>query len=834
VSSLPYETSESDHRRQATVEIRRKAAELHEAAEALREVSRRSGRELDRRTAGFASVDRQWTITAINEGRERTFRRRPNQLIGRPLWEAFPAAVSARLRPELERVLAGNAPAWLEYRTPPARWVEVHVFPSAAGLDLYLHDVTGRRRAEEGLRTAGERLGLLSEVAAELLMTPDPIGVVDQVVARLAAQTHLELYLYYRARPDGALQLAAWKGVENAEHLARLQVGCEVCSSAAGGRRPLIFEHARNSTDPTAASLREFGVRALICHPLIARGRLVGTLSFGTRRRDTLEPGSVDLIRTVCNQTAVAIERREAEDALRESETKFRTLAESMHAAVGMVQGTRFVYANSYMAQMLGYSVEEILSLNFPALVHPAYRESMIDLARERQAGEPVPENYEFVALTKTGEQRWVDFSPARIVYQGRPAIVGVGFDITRHKELEALLRDSQARLAEARDAAEAANRAKDHFLAMLSHELRTPLAPVLATVSMLQQSTPPGSDVQESLELIRRNAELAARLIDDLLDVARIARGKIELNKRPVELAARIGHAVEVCKPDIDARGLHLQVEAGSVAYWVEADPARLQQVFWNLLKNAIKFTPQGSGCIGIHCREEGEGGVLVEVSDSGVGFEPEALGRIFKAFEQAEGTTNRRFGGLGLGLAISKALVEMHGGRIEAHSDGRDRGATFRVRLPLCARPGVTAASEPPVAQPEPQAAKRRLQILLVEDHRDTAEIMRRLLVLYGHDVRTAGDVATALSLASQHPFDLLISDLGLPDASGAELLQELRARGHTLPAVALSGYGQEEDVARSKAAGFVEHLLKPVDFNRFRRLVNDFAGAASRSGA
>ncbi len=244
---------------------------------------------------------------------------------------------------------------------------------------------------------------------------------------------------------------------------------------------------------------------------------------------------------------------------------------------------------------------------------------------------------------------------------------------------------------------------------------------------------------------------------------------------------------------------------------YWIEADVARLQQVFWNLLKNAIKFTPHG-GCVGIRCRP-GERYVVVEVNDSGLGIEPEALSRIFNAFEQAERSITQQFGGLGLGLAISKALVEMHGGLIEAQSEGRGKGATFRVRLPLTAPPGQPEVCLP--ATPQPQAV-RPLHILLVEDHGVTAKMMRMVLTSDGHSVEHAGDLATALELADQHRFDLLVSDLGLPDGSGHDLMRQLRQRGHTFPGIALSGYGQSEDIQRSHEAGFAAHLTKPASRN------------------
>jgi two-component system CheB/CheR fusion protein len=374
--------------------------------------------------------------------------------------------------------------------------------------------------------------------------------------------------------------------------------------------------------------------------------------------------------------------------------------------------------------------------------------------------------------------------------------------DITDRKRAEEAL-------AAAKLIAEQANRAKDHFLAVLSHELRTPLTPVLLAASLLQHRPDLAPEVREMLEMVHRNVEMEVRLIDDLLDVTRFAHGKIELKRRSIDLCAVIWSAVEICKFDIEARGLKFGVDLGPNApYWVEADAPRLQQVFWNLLRNAIKFTPHG-GRVDIRCRPN-RSHVVVEVNDSGIGIEPETLPRLFNAFEQLDHAITRQFGGLGLGLSISKTLVEMHGGTIEARSEGKGKGATFRIRLSLSAPISQSEASLPAAS---PQQVDRPLRVLQVEDHGVTAKIMRLLLTAEGHMVETASDVASALELASQHSFDLLISDLGLPDGSGHDLLRQLRTHGHAFPGIALSGYGQDEDIQRSREAGFAIHLTKPA---------------------
>jgi signal transduction histidine kinase len=373
----------------------------------------------------------------------------------------------------------------------------------------------------------------------------------------------------------------------------------------------------------------------------------------------------------------------------------------------------------------------------------------------------------------------------------------------------EDMLNAARVSAERAKVEAQRANQAKDHFLAVLSHELRTPLTPVLAAAQLLQRRPGLSTEVREPLEIIQRNAQLQARLIDDLLDLTRIAQGKLELNRKPINICTIVERAVEIAKPDIDARRLHFGVTLSDGPHRVHGDASRLQQVVWNLLTNAVKFTPEG-GCVGLRCERQDEH-VIIEVSDSGVGIEPQDADRIFDAFEQGGRATTRQFGGLGLGLAIAKRLVEMHEGRISVYSEGRNRGAKFRVQLPLSSAELAEDAQESAESAPG-----RSGRILLVEDNGDTAQMMKMLLAECGYLVETAADVRQALKAVESASFDLLLSDLGLPDGTGIDLMQELRKRGNALKGIALSGYGQQEDMRRSKEAGFSAHLIKPVDAN------------------
>jgi len=389
----------------------------------------------------------------------------------------------------------------------------------------------------------------------------------------------------------------------------------------------------------------------------------------------------------------------------------------------------------------------------------------------------------------------------------------------------EARERTRRIEAESARAEAEAANAAKDRFLAMLSHELRTPLTPILYSTALLEQHPDYPPDLREAVETIRRNVQLEARLIDDLLDLARIRSGKLALHSETVDAHAILREAINVCQ---DPEGTHsAPVEAHLDARHphVHADPARLQQIFWNLLTNAKKFTPS-TGAITIRTTNSEKGDWLViEVADTGIGISPDKLSGIFDAFEQAAAGLSA---GLGLGLAICKALVDLQGGSIEVHSEGPDQGTVFTVKIP-----GVTVADAGPAPAPTQASTLSRLHILLVEDHADTAEVLRRLLVGEGCEVRLAASIAEAESVAADYRFDVLVSDIGLPDGRGTELLSRLQNHhGGPIPAIVISGFGMEEDIQKSQGAGFAEHLTKPVEFGALKQALIRVAANASRS--
>jgi PAS domain S-box-containing protein len=366
--------------------------------------------------------------------------------------------------------------------------------------------------------------------------------------------------------------------------------------------------------------------------------------------------------------------------------------------------------------------------------------------------------------------------------------------------------------------AAQKASKAKDDFLAALSHELRTPLTPALAAATYLQDNAEKlPSEFAEDIEIIKRNVQLQARLIDDLLDLTRIARGKLHLELEDCDAHTIIENAIETAHSAIEAKQLNVATQLEAKEYHILADCIRLQQVFWNLINNAVKFTAQG-GQIAIRTFNDDTERFHFEIADTGIGIEPQRLASLFQPFEQADPSVTRQFGGLGLGLAISKRLVDLHHGRIEAESRGRSFGATFKVTLETL-RQG--SAANGLNHRPGGKTSKP-LRILLVEDHQDTRRTLSRLLTHFGHNVVTADNVEGAMAIMASNNINAVLCDIGLPDGSGYEVAAQARANGG-IKAIALTGFGTEQDVQRSKEAGFDFHLVKPINFQELQTVLD-----------
>jgi signal transduction histidine kinase/ActR/RegA family two-component response regulator len=416
----------------------------------------------------------------------------------------------------------------------------------------------------------------------------------------------------------------------------------------------------------------------------------------------------------------------------------------------------------------------------------------------------------------------WLTWRTAAVVHRHAAAR-------QRAEQAERELRERLAATLEseraARALAERANRLKDEFLASVSHELRTPLAAVSGWVQLLAGGQLGERDARRAIEAIDRNARLQEQLVNDLLDMSRIEAGTLRLDVEEVDLAGVIDAALAAAAPAIEARGLQLERRLGAVPI-VRGDPARLQQVFSNLISNAVKFTPRG-GRVTVTARAD-QGGIEVAVADTGVGIRADFLEHVFDRFRQADGSTTRRHGGLGLGLSIARQLLEMHGGMLTAQSEGEGLGATFTVRIP--AQRGVSAPDESvggPLLEP---AVLEGTAVLVVDDQLDVCELVERSLVTHGARVRTASSVEAAIGALETDRFDVLVSDIGMPGQDGYDLIHYIRARGLDLPALALTAFARSVDIERALAAGFQRHLTKPVSPDRIVQVVAALKGGRS----
>jgi PAS domain S-box-containing protein len=522
---------------------------------------------------------------------------------------------------------------------------------------------------------------------------------------------------------------------------------------------------------------------------------------------DAIRRGDVDAV-------IVSGERGEKIYSLTGADQPYRVYVERMQeGAVTVAPDGIVLYCNRRFAEMLGRSLERVIGTPLPDCL-PAEAWRRVAEVFDDDGGEVV--KCETTLRREADSGLPVNLTASRLSVDDAATMCLVVTDLTAQKET--------ADLKVAKEIAERANSAKDEFLAALSHELRTPLTPALLAAAALEKDVGLPESARSDLALIRRNVELEARLIDDLLDLTLITHGKLVLQDDDVNVHTSLHRAIETCQDEARRKRLSLQIELGARQTHVRGDAVRIQQVCWNILRNAVKFTSE-RGTITITTGNEKDS-LWIRFHDTGLGFLPDQATRIFEPFEQGGRHVTRQFGGLGLGLAISRSIMEAHGGTLTAQSPGPNQGATFTLSFPLAATKTVT----PKTSAPAP-VREGRLNILLVEDHGDTRAYIQRLLEAASHRITSAGTADEALKLAETNRFDLVISDLGLPDLSGHELMRRLHAR-FGLPGIALSGYGMENDVEESRKSGFKYHLTKPVSFDRLKSLIAEFVANRQKS--
>jgi two-component system CheB/CheR fusion protein len=728
----------------------------------------------------FITIDAGWRIRYVNAAYLKLVLplfASADELVGKDLWEVFPDIVESEAGKFYREVMASQTQGTLELFYPRLkRWLEVRAFPTRQMLSVFARDVSARKEHE-------------MEVAALTRKVREQSTIFDAVLSHLSDLVYAfdrEARVLYANKPlleiwGRSLEEAVGRTLFELDYPPDLAVRLNdqllrVVATGRAERGETVYKGLGGADD----------IHDYIFNPIIdADGKVVGVA--GTTRLVT---------------------------AVRQTERAARQLAAIVESSDDAIislslDGTIRTW-NRGAEKLLGYTAEEMIDRSVQVIIPEDRANEEHEILARIRNGEQI-QHYETTRRRKEGTLVPLSLSVSPI-RDDQGNVVGaskIARDISAQKRTERALQ-------EAKEAAEQANRSKDHFLAVLSHELRTPLTPVLMSVAARQLDPKLPEDLRRDFSMIRRNIELETKLIDDLLDLSRITSGKLNLRLAEMDINSAVEHACEVCLPQIFEKGIKLTQERASGVLPVEADFARLQQVLWNLLNNAAKFTPEGGFILVRTAREFDR--ALVTVSDNGAGIAPEILPRIFDAFEQGGVGITRQFGGMGLGLAISKALVELHGGSIRAQSAGAGQGSLFEIALPLtssAARAGADALS------PRRQTSGT-LRLLIVEDHADTAAMLKTLLERSGHTVQTAGSVASALAVAERETFDLLISDVGLPDASGYALMREVAGR-HKLRGIAMSGYGMDEDVRKSLEAGFSAHLVKPVDITALEQTIH-----------
>ncbi|MFQ4137885.1 PAS domain-containing protein [Nodosilinea sp. PGN35] len=727
-------------------------------------------------TDGFYALDLQWRFVYVNPQAQYLLKRPPEEVMGQSIWEVLPNLAGSPMGESFKRAMTTRQALVVE--TPgvvnPDRLFELHINPLANGLAIYFQDVTDRRKYLHQLYQQMRMLDLAN----------DSIIIQDFETSTIT---------YWN---QGATRRYGWSAAEAIGRSAT----------------DLLKTVLPDSMETIREAIVQDGHWAGELTQTTRDGRLIVTNS-----RCTLQPtreGEPDAILEISYDVT---EQKQAEAALRKSELHFRTLANSMPQMfwTALPDG-QLEYCNQRWYDYTGLDPAASFARGWLAVLHPEDRDRC-QTAWAEALHQGLPLTLEARPLRAAdGQYRWhlVRAFPLRDEQGEVLRWFGSSTDI--HDQKVALEERDRALALEreAREEAESANRIKDEFLAMLSHELRTPLNPILGWVSLLRSRPLDEPTRAQALETIERNAKIQAELIEDLLDVSRILRGKLLLDIKNVSLGEVIDAALETVRLSAVAKGITLHTEFDAAPGTVAGDPSRLQQIVWNLLANAIKFTPQG-GAVTVRLRHEATHAVI-EVVDTGQGISPEFLPHVFERFRQADSSSTRAFGGLGLGLAIVRYLSEQHGGEVAVTSPGLGQGATFTVRLPL-------RAAAPPSSQAGPlgtvDLAGRRA--LVVDDDLDSLHLLTALLEDYGMEVLTAVSARAGLAMVEQHRPDVLISDLGMPDQDGFMLLQTLRQQpaeaGGKTPAIALTAYVDAQSRDRSLAAGFQRHLCKPIDLKQ-----------------
>ena len=587
-------------------------------------------------------------------------------------------------------------------------------------------------------------------------------------------------------------------------------------------RRPAwIYDVAVDPNFPRMAVATRLGLHGGFAFPLLTGSRVLGVIEFYTSSPRQVDRSMLTLMEAAGAQIGQFIERRRAEQRVAESEALYSAIVNAALDCIVTIDSSGTILEfNPAATRVFGFSRSEALGRDLAELIVPArLREAyQAGLRRNVETGEThiLGERREMPALRRDGTEFLVEVAVTRVGGPGHTIFTAHMRDITDRKQAENERELLLARERVARVEAEAANRSKDQFLATVSHELRTPLTAILGWASMLRTRTFDPQRTQQIYDSLERNAQAQAQIVGDLLDVSRIVTGQLRLESETFDVCDVANLSLETIRPTAVAKGVTLVSDIAPSACLVGGDPARLQQIIWNLLSNAAKFTPAG-GTITVRVTRDATH-VVIEVSDTGIGIAPDMLPRVFDRFWQADGSTTRVHGGLGLGLALVRHLVELHGGEVSARSDGEGRGSRFTVRLP--ARPGELPPRLPPPSPPRAfdAADLKNVTALVVDDDRETRDLFTEVLSLQGARVLSAASAAEAFEIVQRDFADVIVMDIGMPNENGFSLLSRIRAfeaaKGLSpTPVLAVTAYAGAHARAETLRAGFAAYLAKPA---------------------
>ncbi|GEM_PF-296107 len=710
------------------------------------------------------------------------------------------------------------------------RWIASHGVPRFSVSGEFLGhvgsspDITEHKRAQEALAESARLKDALYQFADRLQHTKLLNDVYQAALQAIVGALQCDRASILLFDDTGVMRFVGSHGLSEAYRNA--VEGHSPWKPEQKDPEPVCISDVNTADlgDSLKATVRAEGIGALSFIPLVSNGKLIGKFMTYYDAPHVYTPEEVELGTTVARQLAFAIERKRAEELLQHNAKQLALITDAAPVFIAYCDTqARFKFVNKPYAARFGLKPEDCIGKRISEIVGEDAYEFFREYVARVLRGEPI--RFEIgVQYAGIGE-RFVhcSYAPELDAYGNVVGFVAAITDITERKRIEEALRQSEERLRET-------DRRKDEFLATLAHELRNPLAPLHNALQVMKLKGDDAPTVERCRSMMERQLGHMVRLVDDLLDVSRISRGKVELRKERAELATIVQQAVETNRPLLEASGQNFFMDMPAERIVVEADVARLVQIIGNLLNNACKFTHEG-GHIWLTVERDGEEAVI-RVRDTGVGIAADEFGRIFEMFTQLDTSLERTQSGLGIGLTLVKTLTEMHGGTVEVYSEGTGFGSEFIVRLPT---PAAHEEAPRPAPAASAAATTTSLRVLVVDDNIDSADSLAALLELAGHETQVTNDGLEAIRAAAAFKPDLILLDIGLPKLNGYEVARWIRQQpwGQSVTLVALTGWGQDSDRQKSKDVGFDSHLVKPVDYSTLEKLVAGFARSYREPG-